>query len=439
MKPLQKVKRDNPVTAPGMRTNSLRERGADNQEGCEFLVIGGGVTGLTIARELLAQGARDVVVIEKEPALGAHASGRNSGVLHAGIYYTPDSLKARFCAEGNRMMKQFCRAKGLALHESGKVIVARDESEQAQLEELMRRASSAGANARLIDDKELARLEPYARTAGVALYSPDTAVVDPKEILRALAAELEASGRARILYDTSFEGADETKVLTSRGAFRYETVINAAGAYADRVAQAFGVAGEFKLIPFKGTYKEVPAERAFLCNSNIYPVPDLNNPFLGVHFTRGVTGHVHVGPTALPAFGREHYGKFKGWTREAPAIVRRNLGLVAKSPAFRAAAKTEPRKYLKSVLYREAKRLVPALEPKDLRRSRKVGVRPQLVHWPTRQLVMDFVVLREDRSMHVLNAVSPAFTSSMAFAKHAVGLLGSGPEWMAAVTDSPDT
>jgi len=436
MSPFQNVNRDNPVTAAGMRTNSVREHGARNQEGCEFLVVGGGITGLTIARELLKEGARDVVVLEKEPALGSHASGRNSGVLHAGIYYTPDSMKARFCADGNRLMKEFCRGNDLALHESGKVIIARDDAEQAQLEELMRRADAAGANARLIDERELATLEPHARTAGIALYSPDTAVVDPKEILRALAGELEASGRVRIMYGASFEGADDTVVQTSRGRIRYGMVINAAGAYADRVAQAFGIAGEFKLIPFKGTYKEVPPHRAFLCNSNIYPVPDLNNPFLGVHFTRSVGGHVYVGPTALPAFGREHYGKFKGWTREAPAIMGRNVGLIAKSPAFRAAAKTEPRKYLKSVLYREAKRLVPELERSDLQRSHKVGVRPQLVHWPTRQLVMDFVVLKEDRSMHVLNAVSPAFTSSMAFAKHAVGLLGSGTEWMAAVTDS---
>jgi (S)-2-hydroxyglutarate dehydrogenase len=435
MDPVHKAKRDNPVTASRMRANSVGATASANQEACEFLIVGAGITGLTIARELLQQGARGIIVIDKEEGLGTHASGRNSGVLHAGIYYTPDSMKARFCAEGNRLMKDFCRAKGLALNESGKVIVARDEAEQAQLEELKRRADRAGANARLIDEAELARLEPHARTAGVALHSPDTAVVDPKEILRALAREITESGRARIFYDTAFVGADDTVVQTSRRPIRYETVINAAGAYADRVAQAFGVGPEFKLIPFKGTYKEVPPHRAFLCNSNIYPVPDLNNPFLGVHFTRGVSGHVHVGPTALPAFGREHYGKLKGWTREAPAIMGRNIGLVAKSPAFRAAAKTEPRKYLKGVLYREAKRLVPELERNDLQRSRKVGVRPQLVHWPTRQLVMDFVVLKEGAALHVLNAVSPAFTSSMAFARHAVGLLGDATEWGAAVTE----
>jgi L-2-hydroxyglutarate oxidase LhgO len=195
------------------------------------------------------------------------------------------------------------------------------------------------------------------------------------------------------------------------------------------------VASEFKLIPFKGTYKELPSERAYLVNANIYPVPDLRNPFLGVHFTRSVTGTAHVGPTALPAFGREHYGKLKGWSREAPAIAGRNIGLLRKSEAFRAAAKTEPRKYLKSVLYREAKLLVPELRRGDLKRSHKVGIRPQLVHWPTRQLVMDFVVLQEGGAMHVLNAVSPAFTSSMAFAKHAVALLGSDTSWGTAVTD----
>lgn len=411
-----------------------------NQEGCDFLIVGAGITGLTIARELVAHGAGDVIVIDKEPELGAHASGRNSGVLHAGLYYTPDSMKARFCAQGNRLMKEFCRAKGLALKETGKVIVARDESEHSQLEELKRRADNAGANARLIDERELARFEPHARTAGIALHSPDTAVVDPKQILRALAADLVGTGRVQILYETTFLGASDRGVATSTGDIKCETVVNAAGSYADRVAQAFGVANDFKLIPFKGTYKELPPDRAFLVNSNIYPVPDLANPFLGVHFTRSVHGVAHVGPTALPAFGREHYGKLKGWSREAPAIVGRNAGLIRRSPAFRAAAKTEPKKYLKTVLYREAKRLVPELRRDDLRRSHKVGIRPQLVHWPTRQLVMDFVVLRDGAAMHVLNAVSPAFTSSMAFAKHAVGMLGVGPapsdEWLTAVTDA---
>ena len=409
------------------------------QEGSDFLIVGAGITGLTIARELIARKAGTVTIIDKEDGLGAHASGRNSGVLHAGIYYTPDSMKARFCADGNKLMKQFCRDRGLALKETGKVIVARDESEHVQLEELKRRADHAGANARLIDSGELARLEPHARTAGIALHSPDTAVVDPKQILGALAAELTATGKVTLLYGTSFLGPGARGVETSRGTLHAGTVINAAGAYADRVAQAFGVASEFKLIPFKGTYKELPPERAFLVNSNIYPVPDLANPFLGVHFTRSVSGHAHVGPTALPAFGREHYGKLKGWSREAPAIAGRNVGLIRKSEAFRAAAKTEPKKYLKRVLYREAQQLVPELRRDDLRRSHKVGIRPQLVHWPTRQLVMDFVVLKEGPAVHVLNAVSPAFTSSMAFARHAVDVLESETEWGAAVTEeAPD-
>ncbi|HEX2295978.1 MAG TPA: L-2-hydroxyglutarate oxidase [Actinomycetota bacterium] len=397
---------------------------------CEFLVVGAGITGLTIARELLARGAGDILVLDKEPALGVHASGRNSGVLHAGIYYTPDSLKARFCAEGNRLMKEFCRSRGLTLAETGKVVVARDASEIEQLAELKARAGAAGARAELIDAARLEQLEPHARTHEVALHSPDTAVVKPREILDAVARELRESGRCRIELGVRFvEALAPDVVQTSAGPVRFERLVNCAGAFADRIAHGFGLAREYRLIPFKGTYRKLVPARAHLVRGSVYPVPDLGNPFLGVHLTRGADGDVYAGPTALPAFGREAYRGLRGVGREAPVIAARDVLLLGRNRDFRRAARSETRKYSGKVVYREAAALVPELRPDDLQRTEKVGIRPQLVHWPTRRLVMDFVVVSDERGFHVLNAVSPAFTSSMAFAREVAGsLLGQQPD-----------
>lgn len=393
-----------------------------------MLIIGGGITGLTIARELVRVGVKEIAITEKEQTLGAHASGRNSGVLHAGIYYTPDTLKARFCVEGNRLMKEFCREKGLTLKETGKVIVAKDSSELERLYELKRRADLSGARAMLIDSKELSRVEPYAVTFEKALFSSDTAVIRPKEVLRALEEELKQSNRVRIFYGTAFLNLQGSNLaLTSQGAFHFEKLVNAAGAYADQIAHKFGLGKEYKILPFKGTYKRLIKSRAFLVRGNIYPVPDLRNPFLGVHLTRTADDEVYVGPTAIPALGRENYRLFDGWTWETLLILYRDAILCLKNPAFRNAALTEPKKYLKRFIFEEARRLAPKLSLEDLEDTDKVGIRPQLVYWPTKKLVMDFVVLRDGDTVHILNAVSPAFTSSMAFAKYVVdALLGKG-------------
>lgn len=389
--------------------------------GCQFLIIGAGITGLTIARELVARGAEEMVILEKESALGLHASGRNSGVLHAGLYYTPDTLKAKFCVTGNRLLKEFCTEKGLTLKKTGKVIVAQHPKELPILDELKRRADACGASARLIDRKELAEIEPHAATFERALHSPETAVIRPMEVLEALAAELLASRRVKIFYGRPFLGLPgRGQARTPQGVLRFEKLINAAGAYADRVAQQFGLAEEYKILPFKGTYRRLRDDRAFLVRGNIYPVPDLRNPFLGVHLTRSVDDHVYLGPTAIPALSREIHRALQGWTWEAPRILYRDAMLLLKNSSFRSAARSEPQKYLAHFLFREARKLVPELAPHDVVRSDKRGIRPQLVHWPTRQLVMDFVLLREEDSLHILNAISPAFTSSMAFAKYAV-------------------
>ena len=279
----------------------------------QVVIIGAGIIGLTIARELLMQGYEDIVLLEKEGELGAHASGRNSGVLHAGIYYSPDSLKAKFCIEGNRLMKTFCRQHNLTLCETGKVIVARNASELPALEQLYTRGRKNGAKVEMVNAEQLAEIEPHAQTHEKALYSPETAVVQPAEILAALEQELTDSRRCRVLYRTEFQGLNgDDSLHTNRGSIKYDLVINAAGVYADKVAKAFGVGMAYHFLPFKGTYHQLRQNRADLVKGNIYPVPDSRNPFLGVHFTRGADGIVTIGPTAIPAFGRENYH----WLRE---------------------------------------------------------------------------------------------------------------------------
>lgn len=388
---------------------------------CEILIVGAGITGITIARELLARGIDNIIIVEKEDKIGCHASGRNSGVLHAGIYYTPDSLKARFCIEGNRLMKQFCIERGLTLKQTGKVIVAKTEEEIKGLAELKKRADTSGARSVIIDKNELSKIEPYAITFEKALFSPETAVIKPLEILTALEKELTDSKKVRILYNTAFiRPLNKYTAYTSKGQIHFKMFVNAAGSYADKIAHTFGLARQYKILPFKGTYKKLNKAKTFLVRGNIYPVPDLRNPFLGVHLTRSAEDIVYLGPTAIPTFGRENYSGIRGLDHETLFILYHDAVMVMRDPVFRYSAIEEIKKYRKKFVFNEAKKLVRMLELKDIEDTDKVGIRAQLVNWQTRRLEMDFVLIREGNSLHVLNAVSPAFTSSMAFAKYAV-------------------
>jgi L-2-hydroxyglutarate oxidase LhgO len=385
---------------------------------CDFLIIGAGITGLTVARELVLRGAENIVIVEKELSVGRHASGRNSGVLHAGIYYTPDSMKAKYCVEGNRLMKAYCRDKNLKLVESGKVIVAVSETELPALYELKRRADLAGSGAEIIDERQLNSIEPFAFTVKNALYSPQTAVIDPLEILNALLKDLETSGRVRVYFGSEFLSLKESSMaVTGSGQIKFKMLVNAAGVNSDKIAHKFGLAKKFRSLPFKGTYKKLRSEKSYLVKGSIYPVPDVNAPFLGVHFTRGIDNVVYIGPTAIPALGRENYALLKDIDIEFFEIVMRNLWFFLKDPSFRRAGLGEIKKKFTNFLYRDAKKLLPAIEKDDIIGSDKVGIRPQLIDIDSGKLVMDFVVIEDSNSIHILNAISPAFTSSMAFAK----------------------
>lgn len=389
---------------------------------CDYLIIGCGITGLSIARELVNRGERNIIVTEKESRTGVHASGRNSGVLHSGIYYLPGSLKAKFCAEGNERLTDYCVNRGLSINRCGKVIVAKNEQELDNLKLLEERGVANDVEYELLDEEQLKRREPYAYTYKNALFSPNTAVFDPVEILGSLKSELESTGRVTFMFNTAFiSGNEGFSARTTGGDIRFGKMINCAGAFADRIAHNYGTGYDYRILPFLGTYRKLKEPYSYLVRGNIYPVPDLRNPFLGVHFTRAIDGTVYIGPTAIPAPGRESYELFKGITRETASIVYRDIVLFFKDSAFRDNAMNEIKKYLSRYVFTEARKMLPSLDISYMERSSKVGIRPQLVDWKNKRLADDFVVLKDrDGNVHVLNAISPAFTSSMAFASHVV-------------------
>jgi len=389
-------------------------------ENTDYLIIGAGIIGLALARQLREKHpGKTVTMLEKEPDVAFHSSGRNSGVLHAGFYYTANSLKARFTRDGNLALRQYCRENGLGLNECGKVVVASGEAELRSLYELEKRGAANGVDIRLIDAKELAEIEPNARTFEKAIYSPTTATVDPVEICASLKDRLLSSG-VRILFAEGYKAlAGDNIIKTTAGRLiRAERVINAAGLYADRIARDFGFSKNYVIIPFKGIYLKYSGEPAPL-KVNVYPVPDLRNPFLGVHYTVTVDGHVKLGPTAIPAFWRENYGGFANFSAaEAVEVAGYEARLFfMNSFGFRRLALEEVRKYYRPFFVRLGQKLVNKLDASRFDQWTRPGIRAQLLNVETFELVQDFVIEGDKASTHILNAVSPAFTGSFPFTK----------------------
>lgn len=394
----------------------------------DFIVAGAGIVGLSTAFEILkrAPSAR-VAVVDKEPRIGRHASGRNSGVLHCGLYYGSDTLKAKVCAAGGRAMREFADAQGIPWANTGKVLVATDPSQLPAVDRLMRNAAENGIRAERIDNATLLELEPAAPPDAVAaIHCPETSVIDIRAVLETLHALLADRG-VEFHFRRRITGpAPDGGLRTTTGPLRGGFLFNCCGAYADVLARAYGFARSYMLVPFKGIYWKLSPEKNPLVRGNIYPVPDVSMPFLGVHFTRGIHGDVYVGPTAMPALGRENYGLLAGARLgESLAIIGRLGGLLlANQNNLRLLAVTEMRKYSKAYFHRCATRLFPKLAIEDLVPTGKSGIRPQLVNVATRRLEMDYVFEGDSRSLHVLNAISPAFTSSFAFARMTVDRSG---------------
>lgn len=388
----------------------------------DVTVIGGGVVGLALADAWLQRFPdSSVLVLDKEEHLAAHASGRNSGVLHAGFYYAPDSLKAQLTRKGNEMLRAFCAEREVPLRETGKVVVTTSSAQLAALDTLFERGKANGVTLEMVDEAGLRELEPLARTVERALWSPNTAVASPAGVVVALAHRVRERGGDLALGST-VTGAGPGWVMSStHGRISTGHVINAAGLHADTVAHWFNVGMDYRMLPFKGLYWYGSWEPGRL-QRHVYPVPDARNPFLGVHLTVTVDGRVKVGPTAIPALWREDYGGVKGlrgrelWdiTRTYPRFLRSDHhdvpGLI----------RSEIPKYSRSHLVKQAQALVPSVQPRDFQEKGKPGVRAQLLHVPSGRLEMDFVVEGDRESTHMLNAVSPAWTSSLAVAEYVV-------------------
>jgi L-2-hydroxyglutarate oxidase len=389
---------------------------------CDFLVVGAGIIGLSIARELRRRQDARVIVIEKELLPGQHASGRNSGVLHAGVYYKAGTLKARLCVEGNRRMRDYCVSKRIPLNESGKVIVARGENELPALQELYARSQANGVRSELVDDQALREIEPCAKTIDRALYVKDTAVVNPQRVMEAVVEDARREGVTMQMGCAWQAHEGKELVRTSEGRIAYGHLVNCAGLFADRIAWAYEAGLQYRILPFRGHFYRLRPESKVKVRGNIYPVPDLRNPFLGVHFTRGPEGDVTIGPSALPLLGREQYRGLRGITlQDGIAMATYLFRLFTRNQDhFRSIAWRELSKMSKSGFFREAWRLAVGFEVADLQAGKEPGIRAQLVQTSTAELLNDFVVETGANSTHVLNAVSPAFTSSFPFAEHVV-------------------
>jgi L-2-hydroxyglutarate oxidase LhgO len=391
----------------------------------DFLIAGAGVIGVAIARELRRRHQAKVLVIEKEPAAGLHASGRNSGVLHAGVYYKAGTLKARLCVEGNRRLRAYCREKSIPLNDYGKVIVARSAMELAPLRELHQRAQANGVRASLIDCAALRDVEPCARTVEQALYVKDTAVVNPQRVMEAMVADAQREGIEFQFSCAWLHSGENGRIATTMGPIACGHLVNCAGLFADRIAHAYGVGEQYRILPFRGHFYRLRPESDLKVRGNIYPVPDLRNPFLGVHFTRRPEGEVTIGPSALPLLGREQYRGFAGATmRDSVTMLVYLSRLFGRNQDhFRAIAWKELMKSTRSGFFREAEALGVGFVKADLLPGKEPGIRAQLVDTRRAELLNDFLIEAGPRSTHVLNAVSPAFTSSLPFAEHVVATM----------------
>lgn len=391
----------------------------------DYLIIGSGIIGLAVAFAIKRENpAARVCIIDKEQSEAAHASGRNSGILHAGFYYSADSLKAQFTVAGNRAMKQYCCQHSIPLNLCGKLVVAQNEKELEQLYDLERRGKRNGARVEIIDEYRAQEIEPNVRTFKKALHSPDTASVDPKLVCAALREDLTAQG-VEFLFGTKYLGHSENVVRTTAGEFIAGKIINCAGLYADKIAKDFGFGKKYTIIPFKGIYWKYTKNKTDV-RTNIYPVPNLKNPFLGVHFTKTAAGEIKIGPTAIPAFWRENYERLANFSldefieiclQEARLFAVNNFG-------FRDLALEEMKKYNKRYMVDLARHMVRYIDPEGFTEHTLPGIRAQLLDAQTRQLVQDFVVEGDRHSIHVLNAVSPAFTCAFPFALYLIEKYG---------------
>lgn len=390
-------------------------------ENYDCVIIGAGIIGISLGIELLTQKpTKKILIIDKETRPGVHASGRNSGVLHAGFYYSPDSLKAKFCKQGNLELKKFCKTNNLEVKETGKVVVCQDKNDVTRLISLFERGIANGVEIELLESKELSRIEPAAQTVDKFIWSPTTAVGNPKEIIKKLAEKFtKMGGLFRFNSRVKLINKSNEVLIEGNGYILSATsIINSAGAYASELAKQVGVGHEYVCLPFLGAYRKsefVPGNPRRL----VYPVPNPINPFLGVHTTNTLSDEIKIGPTAFPVIGKEQYKFLDGFNAKELRDFYFATKTLLKSDSVNilGLAKSEGIKLFKRPLIKKAKRLTNALDLNQKWKNYPAGIRAQIVNLDTKVIEMDYIVRSDKNVVHILNAVSPGWTSSIPFSR----------------------
>jgi L-2-hydroxyglutarate oxidase LhgO len=386
------------------------------------IIVGGGIIGLSLAKEIIKKECKaSVLLIEKESRLGLHASGRNSGVLHSGIYYPDESEKAKHCHNGATDMYNFCLDNGIPSKKTGKIILPTHEKEDKSFNLLLSRASSRGNNVELLDRQQLSELEPFANSImGKAIYLPNTVVVNPSLVINKLY-EILCNKNVKFEFGSEVDFTDpEKSVIALKGVkIKYGKLYNCSGQNIDKVARQFNTSKQYTMIPIRGMYYKLRDNSNITIKRLIYPVPDLSMPFLGIHTLNTVQGETYFGPSAMPVFGREQYKRLDSIESNEAINIVRNLSMLYMKDidGFRRYANNEIKNFSKKGFVKSVRRLIPSLANHDITKSEKVGIRAQLINKKTLKFEMDFLVERQDNVVHVLNAVSPAFTCSFSIAK----------------------
>ena len=390
-------------------------------ENYDYVIIGAGIIGISLVIELLTQKpTKKILIIDKETRPGVHASGRNSGVLHAGFYYSPDSLKAKFCKQGNLELKKFCNTNNLEVKETGKVVVCQDKNDVTRLMNLFERGIANGVEIELLESKELSRIEPAAQTVDKFIWSPTTAVGNPKEIIKKLAEKFtKMGGLFRFNSRVKLINKSNEVLIEGDGYILSATsIINSAGAYASELAKQVGVGHEYVCLPFLGAYRK----SEFVAGNPkrlVYPVPNPINPFLGVHTTNTLSDEIKIGPTAFPVIGKEQYKFLDGFNAKELRDFYLATKTLLKSDSVNilGLAKSEGIKLFKRPLIKKAKRLTNALDLNQKWKNYPAGIRAQIVNLDTKVIEMDYIVRSDKNVVHILNAVSPGWTSSIPFSR----------------------
>jgi len=384
------------------------------------IIIGAGIVGISLGLAVLERNPnRKVLIVEKEERVGVHASGRNSGVLHAGFYYSPDSLKAKFCRLGNLELRKFCKENNLQILETGKVVVCQDRQDVQRLEVLYQRGVANGVNIEILDSKDLEKIEPAARTVDKFIWSPTTAVGNPNDVINKLAEKFTKAGGI-FLFNSQVKLVDignEILVKTKYATYSANSIINSAGAYAANLAKQVGAGGEYVCLPFLGAYKK---SKLLSVNPKrlVYPVPNPINPFLGVHTTITLNNEIKIGPTAFPVIGKEQYKLTDGFTYKELAEFFTSSTALLKSDSVDLVglAKEEVLKLFKKPLLERTRKLSNSLNLNKDWVKYPSGIRAQIINTKTKAIEMDYIVEADKNVVHVLNAVSPGWTSSIPFA-----------------------